>query len=42
MGYVEGLDAIDWDEDTIQGLQDTYNNGTQLAFCGENVVSLLQ
>ena len=39
---MEGLNSIDWDDDAIQGLQDTYDNGTQVTFCGEDIVGLLQ
>ena len=37
MGYEEGLNAIEWDEDARQGLQDTLENGGHLAYCAPDV-----
>ena len=34
MEYVDGLNAVDWDEEAQQGLQFAVKNSTQAIFCG--------
>ena len=31
--YVEGLNAVDWNADRVQGLEETLRKSSQLGFC---------
>ena len=35
MSLVNGINAVDWDEDMREGLQIALDTGTQFYFCGE-------